>query len=101
MDTLLRTPMLRNGSAAETCAPPLTRTRTSFDRNGTVVENLAQPMREEVAQALSQRRQAQLGMLAISQEADFTQEMRREHAELRRRASRPFDAPGVDHTELD
>jgi hypothetical protein len=75
--------------------------KTSLDSNGLVIENAAQRLTDEVAQALAARRSAHLDMLAVAQENDFTPEMRREFSELRRRSARTMGGPGLDIKELD
>jgi hypothetical protein len=106
MDTLVRASLHRNGPIVENGAhgigaQPVARVRTSHDHHGMVVENVAQSMSNEVAQALSARRTKRLGMLAIAQENDFTDEMRREASELRWRTAQTMGGPGLGYEEFE
>ncbi len=74
--------------------------KTSFDRQGQVIENAAHRVTSEVAQALEGRRSARIAELALAEELDRTPEMRREAAERRVRGSRTRDGPGVYLEEL-
>lgn len=75
--------------------------KTSCDSNGLVIENAAQRLTAEVAQALVARRSAHLDMLAVAHENDLTPEMRRESSELRRRVARTTREPGLSFEGLD
>lgn len=66
----------------------------SCDSNGLLVENAAQRLTGEVAQALVARRTAHRDMLAVAHENDLTPEMRRESSELRRRVAQTTREPG-------
>jgi hypothetical protein len=73
----------------------------SLDRNGLVIENAAQRLTGEVAQALVARRSAHLDMLAVAHETDLTPEIRQESSELRRRVARTMMEPGLNFEGLD
>jgi hypothetical protein len=60
---------------------------TSVDLKGLVIENAAQKISGDVAQALSARRAAHLDTLALAQENDRTPEMRKEASQLRLRST--------------
>jgi hypothetical protein len=62
--------------------------KISHDPDGHVIENTAQRLTDEVAQALAARRSAYLKRLSIAHENDRTPEMRREHSQLRLQTAR-------------
>ena len=75
--------------------------KTSCDNKGLVIENASQRVNGEVAEALAARRSAHLTNLAITQETDFTPELRRQSSELRRRSTQTMNGSGEDFARLE
>lgn len=64
--------------------------KTSSDSNGLIIENPAQPLTPEVAEAMDALRTSHLNALAVAHKSIVTPEMRREEADMRLRAFRTF-----------
>jgi len=70
--------------------------KTSTDSNGLIIENPAQPLTDEVADALDALRTSHLKALAVAQEPIVNSEMRRQASELRMQTFRTLSGNNGD-----
>jgi hypothetical protein len=75
--------------------------RTSWSSNGLLIQNPAQRLTTDVADALQSRRATHVKTLAIEQESDRTPQMRREAYELRVGAARTLGQLGTDISKFE
>src|SRR5688572_4742112 len=74
--------------------------KASYDSDSLLIENPEQPLTDDVAQALAGRRAKHLELLTLSNEPDYTPEMREESLEMRKRMLRTMINPPHDIDEV-